>query len=237
MKRNALDLFSGTGSWKNVLEKTHNVITVDINDYDRFELTHKTDILTWNYKIYPKDYFDIITAGCPCIWYSILQVAWIDGRNGRKKRNKKTGELYTYTKEHYKKDLEYSDSLVQKTLEIINYFNPRLWFIENPQSSLLKKREFMKNLPYYDVDYCSYGFDYKKTTRIWTNKKNFIPKRCKKWECHSVKKYNEKSDKKRMKHNLTTGSWGDGVQKGVGCGGNRLNRYRVPEKLIEELIL
>ena len=237
MKRNALDLFSGSGSWKKVLQRTHNVISVDITNYNKFDITHEVDILKWNYKIYPNDYFDIITAGCPCIWYSILQCAWIDGKNGRQKRNKETGELYTYTKEHYERDLAYSDSLVLKTLEIIDYFKPRLWYIENPKSSKLKDRTFMKDLPFFDVDYCAYGFDYRKTTRIWTNKKDFSPKRCRKWECPSIIKYNKMAGgKKRMKHALTTGSGGNGIQKGVGGGDYRLERYKVPQKLIEDLL-
>jgi hypothetical protein len=245
--KNVLDLFSGTGSWKKVLQKTHNVISVDIEDYKGKHIpTHKVDILSWDYKIYPKNHFDIITAGCPCIWYSVLQNVWI----GRHKKNKETGEKYLYTQEKYEEDLKYADSLVLKTLEIIKYFNPRLWFIENPMSSKLKKRWFMKDLPYYDVDYCAYGFLYKKSTRIWTNRKDFKPKRCLKHECPSVIRYNNQNlhyidcaysttkppprVKKALKHLKTTGSWSE-LQKGVGGGNNRLDRYRVPEKLIEDL--
>jgi hypothetical protein len=252
MKR-ALDLFSGTGSWKKVMKKTHHVISVDITDYKgKFIPTHKVDILTWDYKIYPKDHFDMISAGCPCIWYSILQRSWL----GRYKRDKVTKEKYLYTQERYEQDLEYSDRLVLKTLEIIKYFSPRLWFIENPATSLLKTRPFMKDLPYYDVDYCSYGFLYKKSTRIWTNKKDFKPKRCAKDNCPSIIQYKNKRHhlidcsysttkppprvmealKSKNKHMLTTGSWGNGIQKGVGSGNNRLDRYRVPQPLIEDLV-
>ena len=131
---NVLDLFSGTGSWKKVLEDLgYNVISLDITDHNgKFNLTHKVDILEWDYKQYSNDYFKIITAGCPCIWYSVLQLCWI----GRCKRDKKTNRLYKYTKELYEKDLEYADKLVLKTFEIIDYFkigNPDLiWYIENP---------------------------------------------------------------------------------------------------------
>lgn len=230
--KNALDLFAGTNSWGKVIEKTHNVISLDITDYKgKHPKTHICDILTWNYKIYPKNHFDIISAGCPCIWYSVLQNAWI----GRKKRCKKTKKLYVYTRELYEKDLEYSDKLVKKTLEIIDYFKPRIWFIENPYSSKLKSRPFMKDLKYYIIDYCSYGFDYKKPTIIFTNKKDFIPKRCLKKKCHSIIKYQKCNNCKKNKHFRTTGSWSK-KQKGVGGGNNRLNRYVVPQKLIEELI-
>ena len=257
----ALDLFSGSGSWKNIMKKTHDVVSVDITNYGKFDITHQVDILTWDYKIYEPGSFDIISAGCPCIWYSVLQNAWI----GRKKRDKKTKKLYTYTRELYEKDLEYSDKLVLKTLEIIDYFKPRLWFIENPYSSKLKKRDFMKDKPFYVVDYCCYGFDYKKSTIIFTNKKNFKPQRCQGLKCPAVISYNKQFVHKKncalsvnslqpkavallkkkhlvqlsgglkKKHLKTTGSWSDD-QKGVGGGSNRLGRYKVPDKLVEALI-
>ena len=52
------------------------------------------------------------------------------------------------------RDFVWADSLVLKALEIIEYFKPRYWFIENPQTGLLKTRPFMLDLPYTDVDYC-----------------------------------------------------------------------------------
>ena len=57
-------------------------------------------------------------------------------------------------------------------LQIIDYFNPRFWFLESPQTGLLKLRPFMLELPlpYTDVDYCRYSdWGYKKRTRIWNN--------------------------------------------------------------------
>jgi hypothetical protein len=66
--------------------------------------------------------------------------------------------------------LEWADSLVLRALEIIEYLKPKYWYIENPQTGLLKTRPFMLNLPYTDVDYCRYcDWGYKKRTRIWTN--------------------------------------------------------------------
>ncbi len=250
MQKNALDLFSGTGSWdKCYNDLSYNVVSVDITDYKgKFPKTHMEDILTWDYKQYPSGYFDVISAGCPCIWYSILQKTWL----GREKRDKVTKKKYVYTKELYEKDLEYSDKLVLKTLEIIDYFKPRLWFIENPYSSLMKKREFMKDKPYYVLDYCAYGFDYKKRTIIFTNKKDFKPLLCAKEKCHAIIKYQDELKKWRCihksncgnsfykkslnKHLRTTGSGGNGIQKGVGGGNNRLERYRVPYKLIKSLL-
>ncbi len=68
------------------------------------------------------------------------------------------------------RNISSANQVVLKTLEIIEYFNPPVWYIENPQSGLLKTRPFMENLGYTDVDYCRYCYwGYRKRTRIWTN--------------------------------------------------------------------
>jgi hypothetical protein len=250
---NALDLFSGTGSWKKVMNQlNYNVVSVDITDYNgRFKLTHKVDILKWNYKQYPNNYFKVISAGCPCIWYSLLQKTWI----GRYKKNKTTKKKYLYTKELYEEDLEYADKLVKKTLEIIDYFkigNPNLlWFIENPFSSVLKKREFMRDKPFYVVDYCSYGFYYKKRTIIFTNKKDFKPKLCKKQNCPAVVTFKDDKNKKRMlhicncgntfrrnlikKHFEKLGNYKEMEDK-IKSASNKFKRYMMPHDLVKELL-
>ena len=109
------------------------------------------DILQWNYKDYEK--FDVIWASPNCKEYSI-------------------------SKTRAPRDMESADKLVLKVLEIIEYFKPKYFFIENPYTGYLKSREFMKDIPYYRVDYCRYGFDYKKNTAIWTNLENFNGLKC-----------------------------------------------------------
>ena len=44
----------------------------------------------------------------------------------------------------------------------------------------------MNNLPYKDVDYCKYGFLYRKRTRLWNNIDNWEPKPLCKKDCNSV---------------------------------------------------
>lgn len=141
-----LELFSGTGSVRKAMEHQYDeIISIDI--LSKFNPTEVVDILEWDYKKYPVGYFDSIWASPPCIEYSIL------------KQN--TG-LPT--------NLELADRIVLRTLEIISYFEPDRWFIENPQTSILKKREFMRDIPYYDYDYCCFSnWGYRKRTRIWTN--------------------------------------------------------------------
>ena len=76
------------------------------------------------------------------------------------------------------RNLVWADSLVLRSREIINYFNPRVWFIENPQTGMLKDRFFMHAIPFCDVDYCCYcDWGYRKRTRLWNNI-NFTGKLC-----------------------------------------------------------
>jgi len=141
-----LELFCGTKSVsKAVGHLFAEVVNVDIDP--KFEPTICSDILTWNYKIYPVGHFDIIWASPPCQEYSCLNNARPDKIP----------------------NIEHSDLIVKKTIEIIEYFNPNNFFIENPQTGKLKDREFMLGIPFIDVDYCRFSdWGYKKRTRIWT---------------------------------------------------------------------
>ena len=143
-KKLALDLFSGTGSVGRALSNLgFDVISLDINP--KFSPDIVCDILNWDFKntrYRPGDFW-VIAAGVPCTEYS---------------QAKTTGE----------RNLAHADSLVAKTLEIINWFNPKLWLIENPRGGLLKDREIVRDLNYIDVDYCQFcDWGYQKPTRIW----------------------------------------------------------------------
>lgn len=140
-----LELFCGTKSvGKCCDELGWEVISVDIDK--RFNPTHLVNILEFDYKQYPKDYFDIVWGSPPCIEYSKALT--------RRPR-----------------DIPSANKIVLKTIEIINYFDCEWWFIENPESGKLKEQPFMIDLPYVDGDYCMYGKPYRKRTRFWTNKK------------------------------------------------------------------
>jgi site-specific DNA-cytosine methylase len=107
-----LELFSGTGSVRKAVgNQFEEIISIDI--LQKFEPTECADILKWDYKKYPPRYFDAIWASPPCTEYSKLKYISGAARN-----------------------LVLADSIVQRTLEIIEYFNPERWFIENPQTGL-----------------------------------------------------------------------------------------------------
>ena len=58
--------------------------------------------------------------------------------------------------------------MVCKVMHIIEYFQPKFWWIENPRNGQLKSRPMMKNIPFVDIDYCQFSdWGYQKPTRFW----------------------------------------------------------------------
>lgn len=205
-----LELFSGTHSVGKVCkERDYEVISLDLQNADI-----NVDILNWDYKIFPKNHFDIIWASPPCSTFSIL--TW--GSIGRRL---KCIDMEIYTKEIMKqREQDIGVRILNKTKEIIDYFQPRYYFIENPKTGRMKN--YMTEYDYYDVDYCMYSkWGYKKSTRIWTNLKNFNPKTCNK-NCGNM-------IDNRHTHSV-------GHTKGYVVSNFSLNnRYRIPFKLIRDL--
>tara|TARA_R100000700_G_C3142073_1_gene123553 strand:+ start:80 stop:760 length:681 start_codon:yes stop_codon:yes gene_type:complete len=221
-----LELFSGTGSVGKVAKSLGwEVLSLDLE----LEADLKMDIMDWDYKSYPRDSFDIVWASPPCTFYSNLQNCWM----GRRKAD---GILIT--KEVLENQRIESDKLIRRTLEIIDYFNPELWFMENPQRGQLKNRDIVKGLPFYDVSYCMYSdWGYEKRTRIWTNKKDWKNLICdRSGLCGNMK---EKKHNKRVSdvHSESTRKVHKSDVSDLGGGSNRLDRYRIPPDLIYSLFL
>ena len=218
-----LELFSGTHSIGKVA-KDHEITSLDrdlgATNGDYTSPNHiKEDIMKWNYKQYEPKHFDLITASPVCLWWSSLRVCWIN------RKCKSIHPTETITKEHIDKDIDiFGKPMVDKVFEIIEYFKPKYWWIENPQTGRMKdyiKEKYPQYNTYYDVDYCKYSnWGYKKRTRFWSNIKDFKPKTCNK-DCENM--VNGKHKK-----NVSRNSNWDG--KGT------LERYRIPPKLIQELL-
>ena len=64
--------------------------------------------------------------------------------------------------------MELADAIVRKTLEVIRYFDPPMWWLETPRNGRLPKRRVVEGLPYVDVDYCRFeDCGYLKSTRFF----------------------------------------------------------------------
>ncbi len=161
------------------------------------------DILEWDYrKAFEPGHFAIIAAGVPCTEYSIALTT--------RPRN-----------------LEYADKIVAKTLEIIAYFRPKMWWIENPRFGLLKERDIMSNIKFIDVDYCQFSeWGYKKPTRIWC--------------CEQIAQLNNVLCDKRTCNQVYTTPQGQTRHK-ERLGGNNMNftarlKGRTPPLLVDYLL-
>ena len=199
--RRMLDLFSGTGSVGRVFaSEGYEVVSVDWAE--RFKPTIVVDVLQWDYKsAFRPGHFDVVFCTPPC-------------------------EHFSRARTTAPRDLELADSLVRKSLEIIEYLKPRRWFLENPRTGLLPQREYMKDIPYVDADYCQYSdWGYQKPTRIWGDPmiRNLESRVCDGENClNLVQRPNGYKGHRQM------------------LGGNEMKasrnqKYRVPEKLVRYL--
>ena len=190
-----LELFSGTGSVGKVCRaKGYTVVSLDING----KADINCDIMDWQYEWYDKNSFDIIWASPDCTQYSKAKTRGV-------------------------RDIEGANRLVLRTLDIINHFDPQYWFIENPQTGLLKSQPFMTDLPFVDADYCMYGKSYRKRTRFWTNLSETKLNMCNK-KCGS------------FVNGRHVGSCGNGRKKYTDKAYSRNEKYEIPEGLLKVLI-
>mgnify|MGYP003677421168 FL=1 len=201
-----LELFAGTHSVGKVCKELgYEVVSLDLTGADI-----NINILEWDYKkAFEPGHFDVIWASPPCHTFSNCRRCWIN------RKTKYFGDKII-TAKMLDDDMETNGlPIVRKTEEIIKYFNPNRWIMENPSTG--KMKDYLKHLPHYDVDYCRYSdWGYKKPTRFWTNKEGFVPLKCNK-NCGNM---NGNKHKQRLDH----------------TPGLHL-RYRVPPKLIEELLI
>ena len=188
-----LDLFCGTKSVANAFEEEgFEAITLD--DNLRFSPDIWTNILDWNYKTVEKiERPDVIWASPPCEGFSVAAISrnWemIDGG------------LYPKSKSAYLGCL-----LVLRTIEIIKYYNPKYWFIENPRAAL-RKQSFMQELPRQTITYCQYGDTRMKPTDIWGIFPKDFPVRCCKAgdKCHEAAPRGSRTGTQGLKGSIERG--------------------------------
>lgn len=159
---NVLELFAGSKSiGRKAEELGMNVFSSDINDFDGIH--YVVDIMDFDVSKVP---FvpDIIWASPPCTTFSVASI----GHHWHGDKDVKFPKTYEAIR---------GIEIVQKTLGIIDHFNPRFFFIENPRG-LLRKMPFMAKygMLRHTVTYCQYGERRQKPTDIWTNSTNWIPR-------------------------------------------------------------
>ena len=66
------------------------------------------------------------------------------------------------------RDLEGSDAIVQKTLDLIRFYGCP-FALEIPWTGLLRTRDVVRGIPYVVADYCKYGSAFRKRTAFWHN--------------------------------------------------------------------
>ena len=202
MGKTLLELFSGTGSVGRVAEVFgYDVVSLDLKDAKIV-----VDILEWDYTKLDADEIDVIWASPPCTEYSKAKTTGI-------------------------RKIDYANRIVLKTIEIINYFKPRWWFIENPQTGLLKEQSFMKDFGFYDVDYCKYGTEYRKRTRIWSNIEGWTPKSLCKKDCGNIIDGKHKATAQRLKSGKKE-NWSEHDRFF-----SQEVLYKIPEDLINEIFI
>lgn len=207
-----LELFSGTGSVGSVFKRHFRdleVVSLDI--HPKYNPTHSTDILKWDYKQYSRGEFDIIWASPPCTEYSIAKQVGV-------------------------RDLDTADKIVKRTFRIIKYLSPRWWFMENPGGGgMLSKRPFMRKYEKYlnACTYCHYGSMFRKPTNIWTNLPGLKLRYCTKSDpC----KWKREHNRHPMIAQHSSSSTNYNKSKRNEGAGSRENIYPIPEGLTKHII-
>jgi len=217
LKMRALDLFAGTHSFTRVAQQAgYEVTSVDISP--KHSPTIVANVLDWDYKQYPRGHWDFIWCSPPCTLLSIAPA-------------------HLFTAEQREERAGASLAVLEKMVEILDWFNPRWYVIENPNSSALWRQPIMQGLPTVVVSYCMYGFPYRKNTKLATNI-GLEPKRCR-GDCGFVRQVRDGQGKIRF-HHLEVAKQGVSAHcRGLGVQSNTHKQdelYRVPEQLVRDIL-
>lgn len=154
---NLLELYCGSKSISKEAQRLGmQTYTVDVNK--RFKPDYRVNIFDIDLTRIPFNP-DIIWASIPCTWFSIASAF----KHWNKDKTPKT--LFA----------EAGIKMVDKTLDIIDHFNPEYWWIENPRG-MMRHLEVLKSYRRETVTYCQYGEQRRKPTDIWTNNEIWVPR-------------------------------------------------------------
>ena len=197
-----LELFAGSRSVGKIAESLGmEVFSSDLTPFDGIH--YAVSILDFDVTKVPFKP-DVIWASPPCTGFSVAALGhhWTGGKGA-----------YIPKTDTARLGIE----LVKKTIEVIEYFDPTYWFIENPRG-VLRKMPFMDGYKRNTVTYCQYGDERMKPTDIWTNSEVWVPRKmCKNGDpCHVAAPRGSK-----------TGTQGRA---------NAYERSKIPEDLCREIL-
>lgn len=201
-----LELFAGSRSVGKVAEQMgFQTFSVDIEPFEGIDLVKDIEFLERkDIPFVP----DVIWASPVCTTYSMAAIS--THRNGIEPKT-----------EFAKK----SDRLLEKLLEIINWFPAAKFFIENPRG-MMRKMPVVMRLDRRTVTYCSYSDLRMKPTDIWTN--------------HAASLFSDGWTPRPMCKNGETRCHHEPAPRGSRTGTQGLNgsyeRSKIPTELIEEIL-
>jgi site-specific DNA-cytosine methylase len=185
----ALELFSGSRSVSSVLEAAgYTVISVDWNPH--YNPTLCCDILDFPFSLM-KFPFSVIWASPDCRKFS---------REANPEEWTKLVRKYRqYEYVPISREANNALQYLRKTIEIIEHYKPKVYFIENPIGKMRHLPEIKNFVPYrYSVNYKDYGFDYSKETDIYTNQLFALSQKKVIRDGKSVKELNSPSDRAKV---------------------------------------
>lgn len=160
MVKRSLELFSGSATVSSVLEK-HGFETWTIDNNPKLNPRICCDVLDLLPGQLPSE-FSFFWASPDCRFFSRDGNATLWEKRVIKYRQ------YDYTPLCY--DSARALLLVYKTIELIRYYKPVCWFIENPVGRMRHIPELKNFAPFrYGVNYKQFGKPYSKETDIYSN--------------------------------------------------------------------